>query len=389
MPILDLEQPAPEPGRVWLACLIGLLVGATPPALIVLADQNRLPDWHWPRFNGLLLLPALYIVVAIHEFGHLLTGSLVGIEPGGIAIGGFVFAKSGKNWVFRFDWRRGISGFFKPLMARSDFDRARYAWMMGGGPLASILSAALFATIFGLQGNGIWDWAGTLLWTSLAVVGLSLFPYSTKTNKSDGARLWDLLRRPRQVQALAAVLDIQTQEAKGVRPRDWNQQQFEEMLTVDRSDRGYLFCQLFAYYRRIDENNEQAALENLENALARANGAGKALLYNLFTEAACASANIQGRSAQARVWLDRAAALRGQEPRHVVEASIAMCEGRYEDAIQSWAAAQERVKRLKVDSGLVRFAKEKWSGYEDACRENMAATKRSSKDCEQWVDRGK
>jgi hypothetical protein len=91
------------------------VLGAIFSALLILADQHELPDWHWPACNGLLLLPALYLVIAIHELGHLAAGRLAGLDTGGIAVGGFVFTKAGKNWTFRFDRRlRARRAFRRP-----------------------------------------------------------------------------------------------------------------------------------------------------------------------------------------------------------------------------------------------------------------------------------
>src|SRR3954452_11703665 len=134
-PIFDLERDPPEPSKPWLRRLVGFLVGSVIGLILFLTDQ--LPIWHWPAFNPVLLVPALYISIAVHEIGHLIASTLVGFENGGIAIGGFVFVKSGGNWTFRFDLRSWSGGFFKPLTDRRSFRPARFAWMVAGGPLAS------------------------------------------------------------------------------------------------------------------------------------------------------------------------------------------------------------------------------------------------------------
>gem|GEM_PF-5819558 len=54
-PILDLEQDLPQPPGLWLPRLIGVMIGSVIVAILILADQNKLPQWHWPAFNGLLL----------------------------------------------------------------------------------------------------------------------------------------------------------------------------------------------------------------------------------------------------------------------------------------------------------------------------------------------
>jgi hypothetical protein len=82
-------------------------------------------------------LPGLYAAIAFHEAGHLLAGSMVGLDAGGISVGPFSLIKSGKNWTFQFERRNWTGGFFKPLSGTADRDAAPYRWMIAGGPLAS------------------------------------------------------------------------------------------------------------------------------------------------------------------------------------------------------------------------------------------------------------
>ena len=79
-----------------------------------------------------------------------------------------------------------------------------------------------------------------------------------------------------------AILALQTEEAKGLRPHEWDPQLFEQILRVDPSACEYLYCQLMAFYRRADEGMEEAALEHLENVLAKSARVGRALRHSLF-----------------------------------------------------------------------------------------------------------
>ncbi len=126
-PIFDLEQAAPKAASRWRATLIALFIGLAIGALFILADQNKLPAWHWPRFNARWMIPGLYLAIAVHELGHWAAGSLVGLSAGGISVGAFVFVKSGKNWAFHFNRQAWIGGFFRPLTADPDFVSFRQA----------------------------------------------------------------------------------------------------------------------------------------------------------------------------------------------------------------------------------------------------------------------
>jgi hypothetical protein len=261
----------------------------------------------------------------------------------------------------------------QPCRKDTDFQPVDFGWMVAGGPAASVLFAGLSALILARWGNGGWDWIGTMFWSSVFVVFASLFPYSQGLQKSDGARLWQLIWHAEQTGTWGALLALQTEEVEGVRPRDWNPQIFTKIVNASPSSDEYLACQLMAYYRRVDEGSDEAALDHLERALAKSTGQPRALQHLLFVEAASASAEIRRQAPQARTWLARARKLCKAEPLDGVEAGIAMCEGRYQDAIKHWQAARQRVDRRKLDSGVARLAKEKWTDYEKACRSALNA----------------
>jgi hypothetical protein len=46
-----------------------------------------------------------------------------------------------------------------------------------------------------------------------------------------------------------------------------------------------------------------------------------------------------------------------------------MAEGRYDEAAGLWRSARELILKHRLNSGLAHFALDKWSVFEDACRE--------------------
>jgi hypothetical protein len=363
-PILDLQQDPPKPRnrRLW----IWLIVGGAWGILGQFVSIGKLPP-----FNGLLFIPALYAAIAIHEVGHLVAGKLAGMNPGGIAIGGFLFCKSGRNWVFKFDYRRLLAGgFAKPLPPKGEFHVAPFAWMAAGGPLASILSAAIGAWFgFGSQSETV----GTFFWTSALIVVTTLVPYSTDANKSDGARILLLLRRPEEARAWIALLMIMAEEAGGALPRDWDPQLCALALAPVPDAPESSYVQLLAYYRSLDLGREEDAISELESCLARSAKSGKLLRHCFFLEAACASAGLRKNVVQARTWIERARKLRKPESTDGTEAGIAICERRYPDALRHIANVRAFLDRRKLDGGLARFLRERLDLMERECRDGMAA----------------
>jgi len=363
-PILDLEQEPPKTRHPWAVLLLVVPINTAIFLAPLYADMIT-PDA--PSFNALLWLPAIYVGIAIHELGHLLAGKLVGMDPGGISVGGFRFFKSGERWVFRFDGRLLISGFAKPLLAKGDFRRAPQAWMVAGGPIASLLFLGVCTLATFQLGGGTWDWIGSLFWG--ATLGLtSLIPYSGGGLKSDASLLWQLLRHPEASHRWIALLALQTEETKGALPRDWDPELMKEVLNVEESQPHYTFAQLLAFYRNADQRNTPTALQHLENAIAAAARTGnRRLRMACFLEAAAATARERNNANGARVWLERAKKLQKPESTAGIEAEISMAEGRYGDALGHWASARDFIRKRRLDSGLARFAKERISEREKAC----------------------
>jgi hypothetical protein len=270
--------------------------------------------------------------------------------------------------LIRFDYRRIFGGgLSKVLPPKDDFRPTAFAWMVAGGPIASLLLTVACGLAAFQYGNGLWEWIGSLVWVGLLTTIVSLIPASSALNKSDGARLLVLMRHPEQSRAWMALCALQTEETHGAVPREWDAELVRQMLMIDPSAGEYPYIHLLTFCRRMNENNEQEALGHLESALARSAHSGKILRQCLFLEAASCSAHLRGNATQARVWLERACWL--QKPKSIdgVAAAIAICEKRYDDALRHLAAARNRLARLKLDSGLARFSREKLSEYEKQC----------------------
>jgi hypothetical protein len=371
-PILNMLQDPPTPRSKKWAILLGVAAGAA--IGLAPASLGRM----LPGLNPILWIPCLYVAIAIHELGHLAGGKMAGMAPGGLVVGGFVMMKSGNHWIFRFDYRRILGGGMAvPQPVKGKFQVAGFAWMVAAGPIASILSTLVCWITFLKYGSGTWDWIGSLFWAS--AMGLfSLIPISFGLHKSDAARLWLLLKRRDQAEAWMAAIAIQAENANGVRPREWDSAMVEQMLSIDETRSGRIFPELMAYFRNLDEQNESAALEHLEIALAASASSGKAVRQALFFEAAEANALLICNAVNARAWRDRALKLRKPESAACCDGAVAMCEGRFGDALQSIERARALLVKRKLDSGLARFAKERLDQRERVCKQALCKVSGSS-----------
>ncbi len=305
------------------------------------------------------LIPMLYAGIAVHEAGHLLAGKLAGMDAGGISVGGFLLYKSGRNWVFKFDYRRLLSGgFAKPLPPKGHFEVVPFAWMVAGGPLTNVLFAA--ACVAWSRYAGESSLIGTFFWMNALLAATSAWPYSYAANKSDGARILLLLRRPAEARAWISLLMIMTDEAAGALPRDWDPDLCADALAPAPAAPEFAYVKLLAYYRALDLGRDDDGLAHLESCLAHSAKSGKQLRHAFFLEASCACAEFRKNVPNARLWLDRGRKLRKPESTDGIEAAIALCERRYDDVIRHTAVVRAFLDRRGLDGGLaLRFLRER------------------------------
>jgi hypothetical protein len=128
----------------------------------------------------------------------------------------------------------------------------RYALCVAGGPIASVVFMLLCWLACIQYGSGDREWIGSLFWVSLFTLLLAVIPITAGLNKSDSARLWQLLQHPERARAWIAILMIQTEEVDGLRPRDWSPETFQQMMQADAFGGEFLSCQFLAYYRFLE-----------------------------------------------------------------------------------------------------------------------------------------
>lgn len=368
-PIFDLERDLPKyQSHFWRALSAGIVLGIAVVLILILiaffAEDT-------PGLNNTLFFPAVYFGILFHEVGHIAAGKLAGVSPGGISVGGFLLIKSGRNWIIRFDPKRILGGLAVPLPEQGDFSRGRFAWMVAGGPLASILLTGAFWLAYLRFGDGLADWIGTMVsGTALSIT--SLFPIKLGGSTSDGARLWQLFKHPERASCWMSVVALQAANLKGVQPRDWDGRMMQRALETDESEIYYPYVHMLAGFRSEQQGNLPQALKHLEIALGgAARNGSKTIRRWCYLTAAVESARQRGNVAQARVWLDRAAKSyprkKGKDLEGV-KARIAMAEGRYSEALENWSAYRGRIAERRLDSGVIRFEKERIEKAEQECR---------------------
>src|SRR5262249_46731801 len=231
-PILDRETAIPPratPGSgltvvlvVWLGAVV--LVGACwllnrPP----IVRQWFLTDFRpwcldqWERIGVLGVavsaLAAFYLMLAIHELGHVVVGLCVGFRLRSYRVGPLLVSRP-----FRLSCYRGpgaiVQGKAELIPAGTDKLAGRAVAMVLGGPTANFLSALALLLL------PVPTTAFSACFIAFSVVnGISdLFPFESRLGVSDGRRIWMLLRQPERGERWLALLHLGGQLTDGVLP---------------------------------------------------------------------------------------------------------------------------------------------------------------------------
>lgn len=202
-------------------------------------------------------LLAFFLVLLVHELGHLVAGALVRFRIGMLGVGPVGLLRSGEG--FRLRWlpvsQWGPFGVAYPITP--DQIRVRAAWCIAGGPIASLalaLASAWVTGAFSLRG-----FSGMVAVLSFAIVIATVQPFAGTGIgiPTDGARLLDLIRGSPNALAGAALLALEGATLAGNRPSSWDPALLELAARVTHPP-AYVLSAATAALRRAADGDQAA-----------------------------------------------------------------------------------------------------------------------------------
>jgi len=316
-PILDREAPLPPrtaPGSgltvvltVWFGAI--LIVAACwllnrPPIL----RQWFLTDFRpwlldqWAGIGivgfGLSALAAFYLMLIVHELGHVAVGLCVGFRLRSLRIGPLLFSR-----VFRPSLYRGpgavVNGVAELIPVATDKLTWRGAAMALGGPVANFLSAMVVL----LLPFPITVFSGLFIACSIANGVNDLFPFESRLGVSDGRRIWMLLRQPERGERWLALLHLGGQLADGVLPESLSADFIAKAIAVRDDSADTVTAHAIAFAAAFHQHKDSDAAQLLETSLAYSSHAKPILREALMSEAAVFQARRRKRADLADQWL--------------------------------------------------------------------------------------
>lgn len=303
-PILDLLEPLPVPFPerrsnrslyFWLTLL----------AFACVTGNAFVP------FFLLWAVCIWWLKVAVHEFGHLLAGSAVGLRFNSVAIGSIWLVREEHSLKFR--WKRQIfMGQVNMGLERLRRARRRLAILSLGGPIATIISALAALSLPIMFSSRLGDFApGFVDFSIYAFVIVSVFSfvislrprfYGTVPNDILMAKI--LLTSPPEAKRIIATYALHLQIVNGVDQINVNRR-WEALSRSGGSAPWTEYCQSWELYASTLHDNSQEAAAYLEKCLAASAILQEEQRDHLICEAAYFSAMQRKDVFKAEKWLAR------------------------------------------------------------------------------------
>lgn len=352
-PILNRTQPPPavEPVRTRKSLLIGAAIGA----VIGLLSPKLLPEINSRLEFAGWMVGAYYLVMLVHEVGHLCSLPFAGFEFREIAVGPFLLSRGASGLRPRFVPGRMLMGGHVLASPQShEYLRRRFQIMLSGGPLAT---AAVFVGLAFLPLTPF-TWS---MWLWNAVIAASSWiPFYLRGSVTDAKALLLLRRRGKEGDWLAAILYVTAVDRQGVSPRDWPASVVTQ-LASDGASPPAATARYLVMVSALDSGDRERVAAALEDVLAASHKLRPDLRRVSFSEAAFYQ-GVMARNAELAVaWLKEARAVKGTSSEkgwdHGLLAAVALAEGREADAREEALAAIAYLDRWPAESGSVAAAR--------------------------------
>jgi hypothetical protein len=343
---------------IVLAMLAGAVFGA---AGVMVGRAAGGSDWVNLRFDALgpydlLLLPlTFFMVVLLHELGHLSGGLLRGMRFLLLIVGPLRLRRTISGLRLDWFWNSGTFGGLAAAMPDPRRPiRGQLLSLVIGGPLASLLLTVL-ALWLSTAVDGRWS-AHLLILGGLSALIFVVTAIPTRAGgfHSDGRQCIELLRGGPAVEQRAMLTAVYAQSLSGVRPRDRDPAPLERALALcgDEPLRD-IGAALMAYQVALDRRDLIAAGDWIDRVAAGYDAYPAGFRQALASEIAYFSARYRNLPAAAAVWYALAKGGMVEPPqRALTEAAIALARG---DAVLALQAIQrgERTLGNTSDAGSI------------------------------------
>jgi len=338
-----------------VALMVGITIGklAKGENVGAIADSMTNIIWLLPS-----LLLAVFIVLAVHEGGHVIGGLLAGDKFGFMTVGPLTLTKEKGKLTFKINRNLSMAGGLALMMPTGgNINAKKRALMVAGGPIMSL--------IFGLLMLAIYQWIAvnsikpiqiliTLLsFTSLGIFLTTIIPYKSGGFMSDGMQLLNIFRNNPESQQYFAILQLFAISQHGIRPAEYDSQTLSTSLLPSPNIALVLSAHLYHHYHFLDKQDIPKAKYHLDETAQRLNHYPEAFRYmvqlNIVFFEAFYHKNIE--IAQSNWEQAEPFAIEKAPSYYIAKAALTSLKGETEDATQAIAQAKESLTHSQ-DKGM-------------------------------------
>jgi hypothetical protein len=302
---------------------------------------------HLPRaYVGLLqLVVILLIVTIVHELGHAVVGSALGMKLRAFIVGPFQWRIRDGRWKFQFLPAKFFSAGGATALVPTDPHQSRWSQicMIAAGTAVNLLTGliALYAALAakGHPYEQYWGFFAYFSTISLLAFASNLIPMQSEAHYSDGARIYQLLRGGPLADYYQVINLVASTVVTPLRPRDYDIDAIQRAEISFKQGQQALLLRLFASSYFLDHR----MIPQAAGAVAEAERIQQESALDLPAELCMAfvyrTAFLCRDAASARQWWER---MEAKKPTHfgvdywLAQSALFWIEDRKEEARVAW-----------------------------------------------------
>jgi len=360
--LFEFESKKGDGTHGWMQKVVPILT------VVTILGSLRIVEW-WGEKHGLprdgkvhwliLIFLGEWISVLLHELGHVVAGYTVNMRPVAFNVGPLTSQKRSGRWKVEFipAGLLNFGGSAATVPVDLQNLRRRMAVEIAGGPVASLLTAALATgALLLMPGSGwaVW-WQIPAIVAAMSICGflINLLPIASAAGYSDGALLVQLLLGGPYADMREAGKIIGVTTATSMRPRDVDTAVMARAVAASTGKPEALHLRTLQLICAVDRDDLDLARTCLESVLEVAPTPEKTARAEAAAEIGFYIAYLDGHSDRAEKWLQDTETFAGKKLSQLTSkldywkcvAAVRMTEGREIEAADAWRRAKNLADR--------------------------------------------
>lgn len=316
-----------------------------------------------------LIVPSYYLVVAFHEAGHALAGTLVKFDFRMYVVGPFMWDREESGWKFKWNKNLNLSGgLVICLPSSSDNMAKRFSMYALGGPAASLVLAAIAYTAKHLVSpsdqpiDALGWFFGMVSFLSLVIFVITIVPLHMGGFYTDGARALRFLRGGETSRFEVLLMKQISESSAGVRPRHYNLTDLQEavQLAEKTGSKMKMYLHYYLYQHAFDQGQHDEAEKELQAYMAYIENIPEGMRGSVYLEATFFYAYAHKDLAKAETFFKqyKPSAIISKAQLHSVEAVLGFLKGDKKNFETKLALTLKEIPNM-IDRGTALALKDK------------------------------